>query len=216
MNRSFISVIAGGFGQEVVVSDGDEEQGNTCKHQIKMGWICWRTLSQLSSPRVRHGTKLNTQCMKLLKKLRAQGINVRFGIHPVAGRLLAAANVIVGWRSTKWCRSWNGRNQWWLTETDTVLVIGANDTVNPAALEDPNSPIAGMLYSLKFGTLKTLSCSNVDEYRLCWCKPIVLWREYSDVVRWCEEKLLKHSRTSINRNYSAVKTKEPYELLFWF
>ncbi|MCZ8499774.1 hypothetical protein O9929_25375 [Vibrio lentus] len=40
MNRSFISVIAGGFGQEVVVSDGDEEQGNTCKHQIKMGWIC--------------------------------------------------------------------------------------------------------------------------------------------------------------------------------
>jgi NAD(P) transhydrogenase subunit beta len=81
----------------------------------------------------------------LTTKLRARGINVRFGIHPVAGRLPGHMNVLLAEAKVPYdiVLEMDEINDD-LPGTDVVLVIGANDTVNPAALEEPNSPIAGM------------------------------------------------------------------------
>jgi NAD(P) transhydrogenase subunit beta len=78
-------------------------------------------------------------------KLRAKGVNVRFGIHPVAGRLPGHMNVLLAEAKVPYdiVLEMDEINED-LPDTDVVLVIGANDTVNPAAYDDPNSPIAGM------------------------------------------------------------------------
>jgi NAD(P) transhydrogenase subunit beta len=81
----------------------------------------------------------------MTRKLRAKGVDVRFGIHPVAGRLPGHMNVLLAEAKVPYdivleMDEVNGD----LAHTDVVLVIGANDTVNPAALEEPGSPIAGM------------------------------------------------------------------------
>ena len=81
----------------------------------------------------------------ITQKLRDKGINVRFGIHPVAGRLPGHMNVLLAEAKVPYdiVLEMDEINEDF-ADTDTVLVIGANDTVNPAAMEDPGSPIAGM------------------------------------------------------------------------
>ena len=81
----------------------------------------------------------------ITQKLRDKGIEVRFGIHPVAGRLPGHMNVLLAEAKVPYdiVLEMDEINDDF-KDTDVVLVIGANDTVNPAALEDPNSPIAGM------------------------------------------------------------------------
>ncbi|UPR54842.1 Re/Si-specific NAD(P)(+) transhydrogenase subunit beta [Vibrio cyclitrophicus] len=147
MNRSFISVIAGGFGQEVVVSDGDEEQG---EHRETSAEDVADMLKNSKSVIITPGygmavAQAQYPVHEITEKLRAQGINVRFGIHPVAGRLPGHMNVLLAEAKVPYdvVLEMDEINDDF-NETDTVLVIGANDTVNPAALEDPNSPIAGM------------------------------------------------------------------------
>jgi NAD(P) transhydrogenase subunit beta len=77
--------------------------------------------------------------------LRDRGVTVRFGIHPVAGRLPGHMNVLLAEAKVPYdiVLEMDELNDDFPT-TDIVLVIGANDTVNPAAMDDPNSPIAGM------------------------------------------------------------------------
>ncbi|EMB49125.1 Re/Si-specific NAD(P)(+) transhydrogenase subunit beta [Vibrio mimicus] len=146
MNRSFISVIAGGFGQEVVISS-DEEQG---EHRETTAEEVADMLKNSKSVIITPGygmavAQAQYPVYEITEKLRAQGVTVRFGIHPVAGRLPGHMNVLLAEAKVPYdiVLEMDEINEDF-TDTDTVLVIGANDTVNPAALEDPNSPIAGM------------------------------------------------------------------------
>lgn len=81
----------------------------------------------------------------ITKQLRDQGVHVRFGIHPVAGRLPGHMNVLLAEAKVPYdiVLEMDEINEDF-SKTDAVLVIGANDTVNPSAVEDPASPIAGM------------------------------------------------------------------------
>ncbi|HGY9617590.1 Re/Si-specific NAD(P)(+) transhydrogenase subunit beta [Vibrio harveyi] len=146
MNRSFVSVIAGGFGQEVVISS-DEEQG---EHRETSAEEVAEMLKNSKSVIITPGygmavAQAQYPVHEITETLRAQGIEVRFGIHPVAGRLPGHMNVLLAEAKVPYdiVLEMDEINDDF-PETDTVLVIGANDTVNPAALEDPNSPIAGM------------------------------------------------------------------------
>ena len=82
---------------------------------------------------------------EMTRKLRDKGVDVRFGIHPVAGRLPGHMNVLLAEARVPYdiVLEMDEINEDF-PRTDVVLVIGANDTVNPAALEEPGSPIAGM------------------------------------------------------------------------
>ncbi|MFV0449768.1 MAG: Re/Si-specific NAD(P)(+) transhydrogenase subunit beta [Vibrio sp.] len=146
MNRSFISVIAGGFGQEVIISE-DEEQG---EHRETNAEDVADMLKNSKSVIITPGygmavAQAQYPVYEITEKLRALGVNVRFGIHPVAGRLPGHMNVLLAEAKVPYdiVLEMDEINDDF-SDTDTVLVIGANDTVNPAALEDPNSPIAGM------------------------------------------------------------------------
>ncbi|WP_439258237.1 Re/Si-specific NAD(P)(+) transhydrogenase subunit beta [Lonepinella sp. BR2271] len=146
MNRSFVSVIAGGFGNDVVASS-DEEQG---EHRETTAEEVAELLKNASSVIITPGygmavAQAQYPVADITAKLRERGINVRFGIHPVAGRLPGHMNVLLAEAKVPYdvVLEMDEINDDF-ADTDVVLVIGANDTVNPAALDDPNSPIAGM------------------------------------------------------------------------
>ncbi|CDF97716.1 Re/Si-specific NAD(P)(+) transhydrogenase subunit beta [Avibacterium paragallinarum] len=146
MNRSFISVIAGGFGNDVVAS-GDEEQG---EHRETTAEEVAEMLKNASSVIITPGygmavAQAQYPVAEITQKLRDRGVNVRFGIHPVAGRLPGHMNVLLAEVKVPYdvVLEMDEINDDF-ADTDVVLVIGANDTVNPAAMDDPNSPIAGM------------------------------------------------------------------------
>ncbi|MGI2853763.1 Re/Si-specific NAD(P)(+) transhydrogenase subunit beta [Shewanella algae] len=147
MNRSFISVIAGGFGTDGAVSSGDEEMGEyreTTAEEVA------ELLKNSSSVIITPGygmavAQAQYPVAEITQKLRNLGVKVRFGIHPVAGRLPGHMNVLLAEAKVPYdiVLEMDEINDDF-EDTDTVLVIGANDTVNPAATEDPSSPIAGM------------------------------------------------------------------------
>ena len=146
MNRSFISIIAGGFGNDVQVSS-DEEQG---EHRETTAEEVAELLKNANSVIITPGygmavAQAQYPVADLTAKLRERGVNVRFGIHPVAGRLPGHMNVLLAEAKVPYdvVLEMDEINDDF-ADTDVVLVIGANDTVNPAAMEDPNSPIAGM------------------------------------------------------------------------
>jgi NAD(P) transhydrogenase subunit beta len=148
MNRSFISVILGGFGVDTgTVAASDEEYG---EHREIDAAGAADMLMNAKSVIITPGygmavAKAQYPVAEITSKLRAQGINVRFGVHPVAGRLPGHMNVLLAEANVPYdiVLEMDEINEDF-DETDVVLVIGANDTVNPAALDDPNSPIAGM------------------------------------------------------------------------
>ncbi len=147
MNRSFLSVIAGGFGIEAPRSGADEEQGEY--HETDAGSVA-DLLREARTVIITPGygmavAQAQYPVADLTKRLRARGVDVRFGIHPVAGRLPGHMNVLLAEAKVPYdivleLDEINAD----FDMTDVVLVIGANDTVNPAAAEDPGSPIAGM------------------------------------------------------------------------
>ncbi|WP_340620437.1 Re/Si-specific NAD(P)(+) transhydrogenase subunit beta [Xenorhabdus siamensis] len=147
MNRSFISVIAGGFGSDGVSADDDQEMGEYREATAEdVAELLKNSTSVIITPGYGMAVaQAQYPVHDITAKLRERGINVRFGIHPVAGRLPGHMNVLLAEAKVPYdivleMEEINDD----FSETDTVLVIGANDTVNPAAQEDPNSPIAGM------------------------------------------------------------------------
>ena len=146
MNRSFISVIAGGFGAAPAAS-GEEVTG---EHKEIQAAELAAMLKDASSVIITPGygmavAQAQYPVAELTQKLRAAGVEVRFGIHPVAGRLPGHMNVLLAEAKVPYdiVLEMDEINDDF-AETDVVLVIGANDTVNPAAATDPSSPIAGM------------------------------------------------------------------------
>ncbi|GAB3248763.1 Re/Si-specific NAD(P)(+) transhydrogenase subunit beta [Alteromonas gracilis] len=147
MNRSFVSVIAGGFGSDGSVSGEARDYG---EHREVQAAEVAELLADASSVVITPGYGMATAQAQyavadLTAKLRAKGVEVRFGIHPVAGRLPGHMNVLLAEAKVPYdiVLEMDEINDD-LPSTDVVLVIGANDTVNPAAQEEPGSPIAGM------------------------------------------------------------------------
>ena len=146
MNRSFISVIAGGFGIEAGPAD-DKDYG---EHREITADGAAELLASADSVIITPGygmavAQAQYGVAELTRKLRERGVDVRFGIHPVAGRLPGHMNVLLAEAKVPYdiVLEMDEINDDF-ADTAVVLVIGANDTVNPAAAEDPSSPIAGM------------------------------------------------------------------------
>ncbi|WP_092519373.1 Re/Si-specific NAD(P)(+) transhydrogenase subunit beta [Xenorhabdus japonica] len=147
MNRSFISVIAGGFGTDGALSSDEHDMGEYRETTAEdVAELLKNSTSVIITPGYGMAVaQAQYPVHDITAKLRDKGINVRFGIHPVAGRLPGHMNVLLAEARVPYdiVLEMDEINDDF-SETDTVLVIGANDTVNPAAQEDPSSPIAGM------------------------------------------------------------------------
>lgn len=149
MNRSFISVILGGFGEgsTKTTSSATQQTGEAVASNIEeVAEMLVNAKSVIITPgygmavaQAQHGVS------EITKILKSRKVNVRFGIHPVAGRLPGHMNVLLAEANVPYdiVLEMDEINEDF-PATDLVLVIGANDTVNPSALEDPNSAIAGM------------------------------------------------------------------------
>ncbi|GIG53965.1 Re/Si-specific NAD(P)(+) transhydrogenase subunit beta [Demequina activiva] len=149
MNRKFLAVILGGFGAEGGAGAGPEDAPVGEHSEVTVA----QTVELLGSARsvvIAPGygmavAKAQYPVAELVSRLRARGVAVRFAVHPVAGRLPGHMNVLLAEAKVPYdiVLELDEINDDF-ADTDVVLVIGANDTVNPAALEDPRSPIAGM------------------------------------------------------------------------
>ncbi len=145
MNRSFVSVILGGFGGpagEQMAVEGEQVA-------IDADGVA-NALNEADSVIIIPGygmavAQAQQGVAELVRKLRAQGKNVRFAIHPVAGRLPGHMNVLLAEAKVPYdiVMEMDEINDDF-PNTDVAIVIGSNDIVNPAAQDDPNSPIAGM------------------------------------------------------------------------
>jgi len=150
MNRKFFSVIMGGWGDaspSASAGEGEEEQGEAVAiNADEVAQLCKDADSVVIVPgygmAVAHAQH---PVSELTTKLKKEGVNIRFAIHPVAGRMPGHMNVLLAEANVPYdlVLEMDEINED-LADTDVVIVIGANDIVNPAALENPNSPIAGM------------------------------------------------------------------------
>jgi NAD(P) transhydrogenase subunit beta len=149
MNRNFLSVIAGGFGTEggKRAAPGAQPAGEVFPIAANETAELLRAARNviivpgygMAVAQAQHTV------YEITKDLRERGVNVRFGIHPVAGRMPGHMNVLLAEAKVPYdiVMEMDEINQDF-PDTDVAMVIGANDIVNPAAQEDPSSPIAGM------------------------------------------------------------------------
>jgi NAD(P) transhydrogenase subunit beta len=151
MARSFISVIAGGFGtaSAAPAPSGGPAQPAGEVFPIKAAETA-ELLREAKSVIIVPGygmavAQAQHTVFEITKFLRAKGCNIRFGIHPVAGRMPGHMNVLLAEAKVPYdiVFEMDELNDDF-PKTDVVMVIGANDIVNPGAQDDPNSPIAGM------------------------------------------------------------------------
>ena len=149
MNRKFLNVIAGGFGTGggAAAAGGDEEQGEIVAIEAAETAALLKDAKEImiipgygmAVAQAQHTV------YEITKALRAKGKNVRFGIHPVAGRMPGHMNVLLAEAKVPYdiVFEMDEINDEF-PDIDVSVVIGANDIVNPSALEVPDSPIAGM------------------------------------------------------------------------
>ena len=147
MNRSFFNVILGGFGGETAAATGGAQQQRPVKSGSSDDAAFMLANAEtviivpgygLAVARAQHPLK------ELAEKLHAKGISVKYAIHPVAGRMPGHMNVLLAEAEVPYDQVFEMEDiNAEFGDTDVVLVLGANDVVNPAA-KDPKSPIAGM------------------------------------------------------------------------
>ena len=151
MNRNFISVIAGGFGGGAPAPAG---AGGAAEPQGEVTPVSAAETAELLKDSKHviivpgYGmavAQAQHTVFEITKLLREKGVNVRFGIHPVAGRMPGHMNVLLAEAKVPYdiVLEMDEINEDF-PQTDVTMVIGANDIVNPAAQDDPTSPIAGM------------------------------------------------------------------------
>jgi NAD(P) transhydrogenase subunit beta len=158
MNRSFLNVLFGAFGQVQVAASGEKQ---TAKSETPEGAA--QIMEQASLVVIVPGygmavAQAQHRVRELFDQLTRRGIDVRFAIHPVAGRMPGHMNVLLAEAEIPYDRlvEMDDINHD-LPQADVVLVIGANDVVNPAARSDKNSPIYGM------------PIIDADKARMCFC-----------------------------------------------
>jgi H+-translocating NAD(P) transhydrogenase subunit beta len=150
MNRNFISVIAGGFGTgggTTPAAAGAEPAGEvTAISAVETAELLREAKNVIIVPGYGMAVaQAQHTVYEITKHLREKGVNVRFGIHPVAGRMPGHMNVLLAEAKVPYdiVFEMDELNEDF-PDTDVSMVIGANDIVNPAAEDDPTSPIAGM------------------------------------------------------------------------
>ena len=169
MNRKFLAVIAGGFGTSSGTSVGGEEQGEVVPIDAAEAA---QLLSDAKEVMIVPGYGMAVAqaqhiVYEITRKLREKGVNVRFGIHPVAGRMPGHMNVLLAEARVPYdiVFEMDEINEDF-PDVDVSVIIGANDIVNPSAQDEPNSPIAGMpvLEVWKGGTTIVLKRSMATGY----------------------------------------------------
>jgi len=171
MNRKFLAVIAGGFGTGggTTASGGDEDQGEVVPidPQETAALLAGAKEVMIIPGYGMAVAQAQHTVYEITKALRAKNINVRFGIHPVAGRMPGHMNVLLAEAKVPYdiVYEMDEVNEDF-PNVDVSMVIGANDIVNPSALTDPDSPIAGMpvLECWKGGTSIVLKRSMATGY----------------------------------------------------
>jgi NAD(P) transhydrogenase subunit beta len=151
MNRNFISVIAGGFGtgggKPAAKGDAAQPAGEVVPiSALETAELLKEAKSVIIVPGYGMAVaQAQHTVYEITKHLREKGVNIRFGIHPVAGRMPGHMNVLLAEAKVPYdiVMEMDELNDDF-PNTDVAMVIGANDIVNPAAQDDPTSPIAGM------------------------------------------------------------------------
>jgi H+-translocating NAD(P) transhydrogenase subunit beta len=147
MNRSLFNVIAGAFGTAGGAKGGDKEQGTVKEISLSDAAVL---LSYSKKVFIVPGYGLAVAqaqhtCHELEKVLEEKGVEVRYAIHPVAGRMPGHMNVLLAEADVPYDKLLEMEDaNADMDNTDVSIIIGANDVVNPAALNDPQSPIYGM------------------------------------------------------------------------
>lgn len=148
MNRKFVAVIAGGFGTSggtAVASSAEAGEVNPIDADEVAGMVMDAREVMIVPGYGMAVAQAQHTVYEITKALRDRGVNVRFGIHPVAGRMPGHMNVLLAEAHVPYDIVFEMEEiNEDFPEVDVSVVIGANDIVNPAALEEPNSPIAGM------------------------------------------------------------------------
>jgi len=171
MNRKFLNVIAGGFGTGggKVAAGGAEDQGEVMPiDPLEAAELLSNAREVMIIPGYGMAVaQAQHTVFEITRVLREKGVNVRFGIHPVAGRMPGHMNVLLAEAKVPYdiVFEMDEINEDF-PDVDVSVVIGANDIVNPSALTDPDSPIAGMpvLECWKGGTSIVLKRSMATGY----------------------------------------------------